>query len=169
MEEDKGMSGQRPGRWCAMAMDKIQGTPLVLSEADRARVAELVAFLRERTPAERETLLVQSSGEGGSRPLPPSLVRALDVVATLLARGDDVALVPVQRQLTTYEAAALLNVSRPFLITLLDEGVIPSTRTGTHRRVRLHDILAYKEHRRSAGTRLLNSALATVQEHGVYD
>ncbi len=152
-----------------MAMEKIEGAPLVLSEGDRTRVAELAAFLHEQTPAERETLLVQSAGQGERRPLPQSLVRALDVVATLLARGDDVALVPLQQHLTTYEAAALLNVSRPFLITLLDEGVIPSTRTGTHRRVRVHDLLTYKEQRRMAGTRLLNDALSMVQEHGVYD
>src|SRR2546430_17354155 len=77
-----------------------------------------------------------ATADGRQHSLPYFLVRALHMLTTLLAQGEDVALVPVHKELTTYEAAALLNVSRPFLIKLLDEGVIPSTKVGTHRRGR---------------------------------
>src|SRR5436305_9161244 len=101
--------------------------------------------------------------------LPYFLVRALHMLTTLLAQGDDVALVPVHKELTTYEAAALLNVSRPFLIKLLDEGIIPSKKVGTHRRVRLRDVLEYKRRRSEKTKRLLDEILSFAQEHGGYD
>jgi excisionase family DNA binding protein len=91
------------------------------------------------------------------------------MLTTLFAQGDDVALVPVvpvRKELTTYEAAALLNVSRPFLIKLLDEGIIPSIKVGTHRRVRLHDMLEYRRRRSEKNKRLLDEILSFAQEQG---
>lgn len=74
-----------------------------------------------------------------------------------------------ESELTTQEAAALLNVSRPFLVKLLDDGVIPSAKAGTHRRVRLSDVLAYQQHRSKMNKRLLDEMLSYAQEHGGYD
>src|SRR5256886_16896595 len=110
-----------------------------------------------------------ATADGRQHSLPYFLVRALHMLTTLLAQGDDVALVPVHKELTTYEAAALLNVSRPFLIKLLDEGIIPSTKVGTHRRVRPRDVLEYKRRRSEKNKRLLDEILCFAQEHGGYD
>lgn len=76
---------------------------------------------------------------------------------------------PVHKELTTHQAAALLNVSRPFLVKLLDEGLIPSTKVGTHRRVRLDDVLAYRQQRAEKNTRRLAEMLSYAQQHGGYD
>lgn len=75
--------------------------------------------------------------------LPPAAVSALMTALDHLSRGDDVAVLPLRRDLSSQEAANLLKVSRPFLVRLLDEGRIPHRKIGCKRRVLLEDVLAY--------------------------
>lgn len=79
--------------------------------------------------------------------LPPSAVEALRLIVEALAQGRSVTLVPSDKDLTSQEAADTLRVSRPHLIKLLDRGDIPFHRVGTHRRIRVEDVLAYRERR----------------------
>jgi excisionase family DNA binding protein len=82
---------------------------------------------------------------GRHAPVPGSVIHVLERIAQAMARGDAVAVVPVGRDLTTQQAADLLNVSRQYLVRLVDEGRIPAGKTGKHRRLRLADVLAFKE------------------------
>jgi excisionase family DNA binding protein len=87
-------------------------------------------------------------GPDGERlELPVSAFRALALVVRGMAAGQTMTLMPVGTRLTTQQAAELLHVSRPHLVKLLDGGEIPYEKVGTHRRVCVEDILAYRTQR----------------------
>lgn len=92
---------------------------------------------------------VSKNGDQIKIDLPPSVGQLVLDVLTHVARGEMVTFVPYGAVLTTKEAADLLNVSRPFLVQLLEKGEIAFHRVGTHRRIRSEDVLAFK-HKRDA-------------------
>ncbi len=115
------------------------------SKADSALARKsgekLVAHLRRAT---KRRLELKIGGTTDELVLPPSVVRLLLLLLNEMGQGNAVTITPHRAELTTQQAADLLNVSRPHLVKLLDEGTIPSRKVGTHRRVRLKDVLAYK-------------------------
>ncbi len=95
----------------------------------------------------RKAYLIAS--DGAQVELPASAFEALKLVIDGLSRGQSITIVPHDRELTSQEAADILNVSRPHLIKLLSRGDIPFHRVGTHRRIKIEDVLAYRERRDS--------------------
>jgi excisionase family DNA binding protein len=90
-------------------------------------------------------------------------------VAEVLAGGDAVTIVPTGKELTTQQAADLLSVSRQYLVRLLDEGRIPCIRTGKHRRLRIDDVLAFKEKRDRERQEALTDLTRLSEDLGGYD
>jgi len=116
---------------------------------------------------EHATTLIGPQGEVFELPTP--VADAIKQIVHYLVRGQAVTLAPVESELTTQQAADLLNVSRPYLIKLLEDGHIPFTKTGTHRRVRLSDVLVYKEQRDTERRRGLAALAHLSQEFGEDD
>lgn len=79
--------------------------------------------------------------------LPTSALRLLVDILAELAEGNAVKVVPINAELTIQEAADMLNVSRPHLVKLLEDGVLPFHRTGKHRRVQFADLMQCKNTR----------------------
>jgi excisionase family DNA binding protein len=86
-----------------------------------------------------------SNGESDEMVLPGSVLQMLLTVLSEMSQGNAISLIPRHQELSTQEAASMLNVSRPFLVGLLEKGKIPHRKVGSHRRVRLEDLLGYTE------------------------
>ncbi|MDB6106025.1 MAG: plasmid-related protein [Gammaproteobacteria bacterium] len=100
--------------------------------------------------------------------LPAAVVRLLGALLTELAKGNAVTLMPHHAELTTQEAADLLNVSRPFLVGLLENGQLPHHKVGTHRRVRFADLMTYKRRRDAEAESALRELAALSQDMKLY-
>ena len=99
--------------------------------------------------------------------IPAQAALLLREILDQMARGNAVALTPVHVELTTRQAADLLQVSRTFLVRLLDEGRIPSRKVGSHRRVRTEDVLAYRRDTESRRRDALDELTAHDQKLGL--
>jgi excisionase family DNA binding protein len=109
-------------------------------------------------------LQVSNGGKAETVTLPAPALRLLLDLLTEMAQGNAVTLIPVHAELTTQQAADLLNVSRPFLVGLLKERKIPCRKVGTHRRIRFADLMAYKQAVDAARLKVLEELADQAQE-----
>jgi excisionase family DNA binding protein len=141
--------------------------PVTPTEAD-SRLAQESSRRLAAHLAARDRLRVQvvSKKEQTEEtiPVPASVFRILTDILTEMAAGHAVTLIPVHAELTTQQAAELLNVSRPYFIRLLDEGQIPHRKVGTHRRVLFQDVMAYKNRIDAERLKVLDELAAQAQE-----
>lgn len=139
--------------------------------ADQAAqaVAELNEFLRSHpTPTGRVRLCTEGDGAETQIVVPVVALRFFVDVLAELANGNAVTVAPVHAELTTQQAADLLNVSRPYLIKLLDEERIPFRRVGNRRKIQLVDVLDYKHRDDARRQEVLDEMTREAEDLGLY-
>ena len=134
--------------------------------AAAASSRQLAAFLTSKLETQRIEL-VDESQQREVVELPTFALRLLGEILSELALGNAVKVVPIHAELTTQEGADMLNVSRPHLVKLLDNGVLPHTKTGRHRRIKFTDLMAYKEQRDRASRDAMDELAAQAQALGM--
>lgn len=109
--------------------------------------------------------------DGQTVPLPLEAFRVLVAVAAAMREGKAITVAPIDQLLTTQEAADFLGISRPTLVKLLESGEMPFERPGAgrHRRVRLQDLLRYRDRRRVERRAALDTLAREAVEDGLYD
>lgn len=96
--------------------------------------------------------------------IPADAFRLLVKILTQMAQGNAITLIPVHAELTTQEAADILNISRPYIVKLLETGEIPYRKIGIRRRIRYQDLIAYKEQIDSERMKALEELTEQAQE-----
>jgi excisionase family DNA binding protein len=139
-----------------------QPEPIFASEQDIQTLKRLEELLTQDHP-----MLVGRAGE--EILLPESVYQVLRQVTHFMAEGKAISLIPHDHYLSSQEAANLLNVSRPYLYTLLDQHQIPFIKVGSHRRIRFEDLMLYKQNRDNQRHQSLGALTALSQELGFYE
>ena len=101
--------------------------------------------------------------------VPSVIYFALTEVVKTLNNGDSVTLIPMDKELTTQQAADILNVSRPYFIKLLENGTIKFRKTGTHRKVLMQDLIEYRDKRAENRHANIEEMSKLSQELRLYD
>ena len=101
--------------------------------------------------------------------IPAAAIAVLSDVLKFMALGHGMTLFPRLAEVTTIEAADILNVSRPYIIKLLEAGEMSYRMVGRHRRIQLQDVLAYKKESDQRSNEAMNELVALSQELGLYD
>ena len=141
------------------------------SEAEAQQAAHaaraLTALLNSSKRRSSSHVLLRSeasTGEQDAVSVPRGAFELFVKILEQMAQGNAVTIVPIHAELTTQEAANLLNVSRPFLIGLLDQGKIPFHKTGTHRRIRFENLLTYMRQEEQRQAQVMSELAAEAQK-----
>lgn len=145
-----------------MALSTLIPETAAPEENEREMYARLAAMLA-REPVE----MVGADGERLA--LSPQTQQLVRKIVESLAADHVVIMSSMKKDLTTQQAADLLNVSRPYLIKLLEEGAIPYSKVGTHRRIQYDDLMTFRAAWYAERTRILNELTREAEEMGGYD
>ncbi len=142
-------------------------TPEIPSEAEAMLAKQTKDIIAPRIGKDEGIDLQALLADQPTVRIPTAAARLLVQILDEMSRGNAVKIVPVHAELTTQEAADLLNVSRPTLIQMLDQGLIPYRKVGTHRRIPFVKAIEYKRKLESERLAVLAELVAYDQEIGL--
>jgi excisionase family DNA binding protein len=142
--------------------------PTVPSIEDAALAKEATNVLAHSGDAPLRVQVAAAGREVTTFDLPPVVARLLMDILEQTAAGHAVTLVPFLEEITTQQAADLLNVSRPFLVGMIEDGKLPARMVGNQRRLPLKDVLAYRADNRAKRRETLRELTELDQELGLF-
>ncbi len=152
-----------------LANKSVETVPLSEKETEMARESgQTIAEFVNGEECLRLTL-ARDTGEHIETKIPARALHLLAHILDEMAQGNSVTLIPLYAELSTHQAAAVMHVSRPYLIKLLEGGKIPYRKVGAHRRVRYDDLLAYMEQEQKARKVALKELIAEQERLGLYE
>lgn len=143
-------------------------TAKTISVRERMAAARVAALLSSAPPKEHRAVAVVDA-QGERVEVPAALTAIIHQAAELIAEGHPVTVMSDDEVLSTQDAADLLNVSRQYLVRLVDAGDLPAQKVGSHRRLRLADVLSFKAERDAKRTSELNRLTAMSEDAGGYE
>lgn len=149
-----------------MNMTAHRELPPSTQDAAIARISSQALSKYARTKAPLK-LRVTDSEQAAPIELPAGAVTLLMDILEAMAAGRGVTIIPENAELTTVQAAEVLNVSRPFLIKLLEQEKIPCRKVGKHRRILMEDVMAYKTAIDKEREAILDQLVAEAQDEGM--
>lgn len=149
-----------------MPVVEVDRNPVVPDEQETQAIREIDRAL-SGSPEDTHYFLADSKGM--KMEISPSMFRVLARAAREMAQGHSITILHYDHELTTQQAAELLGVSRPYLINMLESGKIAYHLTGTHRRILMRDLLAYKERRDTLRHEHLRELRRASEALGLYD
>lgn len=147
------------------AYQNFRAIPPTEQDATLAQASSrtLASYIQNQK-AYRTIRLVQDEKMGETVTIPEIAFRLFIDILAQIAEGNAVTLIPIHAELTTQEAADILNVSRPYLVKLLESEEISYRKVGTRRRIRYQDLIEYKNRIDAARRETLDELVAQAQE-----
>lgn len=142
--------------------EPIKPTPVEIAQARKSH-GSLSSLLQSNPKA----LVLRDPLSAVEVHVPQVVIQMLVETLKQMAQGHAVTLLPIQSEVTTQQAADLLNVSRPFVVKLLEEGKIPYKKVGRHRRITLEDLMAFKHRDDLEREAAFDEMVAISQEYGL--
>jgi excisionase family DNA binding protein len=125
-------------------MENIVERPTVDEQRLALKYLDSVSKLAESFASRKQSVVIEvSDHENVHLEISPKIFRLLKEILLIMAQGKALSLIPSESEITTQQAAEMLNVSRPYLVKLLETGTIPFHKVGKHRRILLEDIVNY--------------------------
>lgn len=142
-------------------MPALEKPHQALSQKDILFAQESTSSARPKGSRRKDSLHLQINGKA----VPPGsyLNQIVGACLEFIAEGHPVAVMPMENEIGTQEAAEMLKVSRPFMVKLLDSKALPSRKVGVQRRVKIQDLLAYKAREKAARIKVLQELAAEGQ------
>jgi excisionase family DNA binding protein len=151
-------------------MFALEHDPITAKESEKPALRKIEGVLNSSERNSYTRPLPKLVGPDGDEiELPLSVFQILRRIIDPMIDDQAISIVPLKKDLSTQDAADILNVSQSFLVSLLDAETIPCIKVGNHQRIRTVDLMEYKKHRDEERERGLEKIVRISEELGLYD